>query len=465
MSVSELKKKTLKIDGMHCAGCAAVVEKSLNQTEGVSEASVNLAAESAVVSYEDHQLTAEDLKEAVERAGYSVAENEVKTRTLKVEGMHCAGCVNTVEDWLTRMDGVREARVNLATDSAYVTYTGDLALNDFERPIAKAGYKLLTEESSANQDSAKTARQRSKDKLDNAYSKMWWSWALTIPIILWMIPDMAWGYTFLGDIGYDIGMIVLSAVVIFYAGRDTIFSAWTSTRNLTPNMDVLIALGAGAALATGFVSLFHEFGLAPGFHSFAGIAGMIMAFHLTGRYIETKARGRASDAIQKLMTLEAKHATIERNGEEMNISVKDLQPGDVMVVRPGEKIPTDGRVIEGQSSVDESIATGESMPVKKAEGDAVIGATINKNGLLKVKATNVGEETFLNQIIRMVEEAQNTKVPVQKFADQITAVFVPVVLAVAIVTLVLWLVFPVFFGGVSTWAAGFLPWVNPAMDR
>jgi Cu+-exporting ATPase len=463
MATKQLKKKTLQIEGMHCASCVSAVEKSLNNVKGVEEASVNLATESASVPFDNEKVSDDDLKQAVENAGYSLAKDEVQTRTLKVEGMHCASCVNTVEDWLLRLDGVQEANVNLATESVKVTYTGNLTLDDFEQAVESAGYQLLRDESASGQSQAESHQQRSQNKLDKARSNMWWAWALTIPLMLWMIPHMFWGYAFLGMAGMETGMILLSGVVIFIPGWETIRSAWKSAKNGTPNMDVLIAMGALAALSTGIVALLNQFGMAPPFHSFAGIAGMIMAFHLTGRYIETKAKGRASDAIQKLMTLEAKEATVERNGEEMKVALQDLQPGDVMVVRPGEKIPTDGEVVEGKSRVDESIATGESMPVEKSKGDEVIGATLNKNGMLKVKATKVGKDTFLNQVIKMVEEAQGSKVPIQEFADDVTAVFVPVVLGVAIVTLGLWLLFPGFFGSIAVWASDFLPWVNPAM--
>jgi Cu+-exporting ATPase len=292
---------------------------------------------------------------------------------------------------------------------------------------------------------------------------MWWSWALTIPIILLMIPEMFAGYALGGAMVYQLLMIGLSSVVIFYPGWETLKGAWRSAINGSPNMDVLIAMGSLAALGTGFVALLHTFGMAPPFHSFAGIAGMIMAFHLTGRYVEIKAKGRASEAIKNLMTLEAKEATIIRNGKEMTIPVKDLEVDDVMVVRPGEKIPTDGKVIDGESSVDESLATGESMPVRKEKGDEVIGSTINKNGTLKVQATKVGSETFLNQIIRMVEEAQSSKVPIQEFADRITAVFVPVIIGLAFSTWAAWMIFPEFFGQLAVWASGFIPWINPNM--
>ena len=465
MATDQLQKKTLNIEGMHCASCVSAVEKSLSKVDGVEEASVNLATETASVSYDQEKTGEEELRQAVEDAGYSVAPEQNDTRMLKIEGMYCAGCVNSVEQSLKELDGVTEVNVNLASESAKVSYTGGLTTEDFAQAVERAGYSLVKEESESGQSKAEAKKQREREKLDKAQSRMWWSWALTIPIVLWMIPEMIWGYTFLGELGYEIGMIALSGVVIFAPGWETIKSAWKSARNLTPNMDVLIAMGTLAALSTGLVALLHQFGMAPDFHSFAGIAGMIMAFHLTGRYIETKAKGRASEAIQKLMTLEAKEATVERDGEEVKVPVQDLQPGDIMIVRPGEKVPTDGEVIQGKSSVDESIATGESMPEEKSEGDEVIGATLNKNGVLKVKATKVGKDTFLNQVIKMVEEAQGTKVPIQEFADRITAIFVPVVLAIAALTLALWLIFPGFFGGIAEWASAYLPWINPGMGQ
>ncbi|SHE61384.1 Cu+-exporting ATPase [Fodinibius roseus] len=462
---TQLRKKALKIEGMHCASCVSAVEKSLRNKKGVEEASVNLATESASVAYDEQQVTEEELVEAVEAAGYTIANEQVQSRTLKIEGMHCASCVNSVRKMLEKLDGVREASVNLAAETATVRYSGDLSLDDFGEAVEQAGYSLLREESESGQSQGEARQQREQEKMSKARSNMWWSWALTIPIMLWMIPEMIWDYAFLGEVGFEVGLIALSAAVIFVPGWETVLSAWKSAKNRTPNMDVLIAMGGLAALSTGIVALLHQFGVAPPFHSFAGIAGMIMAFHLTGRYIETKAKGRASDAIRKLLTLEAKEATIERDGEEIKIPVRELRAGDLMVVRPGEKIPTDGEVTDGRSSVDESIATGESMPVEKEPGDEVIGATLNKNGMLKVRATRVGEDTFLSQVIRMVEEAQGSKVPIQEFADRITAVFVPVVLGVAVATLGLWTLFPGFFGGIAVWASGFLPWINPGMGN
>lgn len=385
-------------------------------------------------------------------------------KSLKIEGMHCAGCANSVEKALNNLEGVKEANVNLATEKALVNFeNGDVSDDALKKAVQDAGYDVEDEDDESGSSRVGGKGGSEEKKLREARNKMWWAWGLTVPIILWMLPEMFSGYAIGGETVYQLAMIVLSAAVIFYPGWETIRGAWKSASNAAPNMDVLIAMGSLASLATGFVALLHTFGMAPPFHSFAGIAGMIMAFHLTGRYVETKAKGRASQAIKNLMTLEAKEATVIRNGKEMTISVRDLDIGDVMIVRPGEKIPTDGEVIDGQSSVDESIATGESMPVGKSKGDEVIGGTINKNGTLKVQATKVGEETFLSQVIRMVEEAQGSKVPIQEFADRITSIFVPTILVLSAVTWLAWMIFPEFFGQIAVWASGFIPWINPGM--
>lgn len=379
---------------------------------------------------------------------------------LQIEGMHCAGCVNAVDKQLQTIEGVKKTSVNLAANSALVQYEGDIAMDTFIDAITKAGYTYVPPAGDTGAQ-ADQLQEREDKRLQTAKNHMIWSWAATIPMMLWMLPMWITGYMFLGQAGMEIGMILLSAFVIFGPGRETMVSAYRSAKNLSPNMDVLIAMGSLAALSTGFVTLAHAFGLAPEFQSFAMIAGMIMAFHLTGRYIETKAKGSASEAIRKLLTLGAKEASVIRNGQEISIPVQDLVVGDLMIVRPGEKIPTDGIVKEGDSSVDESIATGESMPVQKTAGDMVIGATVNTTGVLRVEASKIGKDTFLSQIIRMVDEAQGSKIPIQAFADRVTAVFVPVVLVLALLNLAAWLLFPGFFGGIVQWASGFIPWVNP----
>ncbi|MFP4705690.1 MAG: heavy metal translocating P-type ATPase, partial [Spirochaetaceae bacterium] len=388
---------------------------------------------------------------------------QVATKHLQIEGMHCASCVAAVEKSLKTVPGVEIASVNLATESATVSYDGSSATTeDLAAAVDKAGYTVVSESEAAERD-MDAELEKDEKKITAGRRRMWLAWGLTIPVILWMLPEMIAGYMFLGDIGHSFGMLLLGAAVVFGPGLATIRSAWKSASHLAPNMDVLIAMGTLASLATGVVALLHAFGLAPAFASFAGVAAMIMAFHLTGRYIETKAKGRASQAIKQLLTLEAKEAAVVRDGEEVTVPVSALQIDDVMVVRPGEKVPTDGVVVSGESSVDESLATGESMPVDKREGDEVIGATVNQQGVLRVRATRVGSDTFLSQVIRMVEEAQGSKIPIQALADRITGIFVPIIIVLALTTLAAWLVFPAFFGGIAAWAGEFLPWVDPGM--
>jgi Cu+-exporting ATPase len=272
-----------------------------------------------------------------------------------------------------------------------------------------------------------------------------------------MIPDMFFGVAWPNSTVFNLGMIALAAPVLFYPGWTTYKSAAKAIWHRNANMDVLIMLGTLASFLTGPPSFFTPLA------NYAGVSAMIMSFHLTGRYIEAKAKGRASQAIRRLLELEAKTARILRDGKEVEVPIDEVEEGDLMIVRPGEKIPTDGVVVEGESGVDESMATGESMPVQKKRGDEVIGATINQRGLLKVQATKVGEDTFLSQVIKMVEEAQGSKVPIQEFADRVTSYFVPTVLTLALLTLVVWLAFPAIIGSVSVWASQFLPWVDPTL--
>jgi P-type Cu+ transporter len=282
--------------------------------------------------------------------------------------------------------------------------------------------------------------------------------------MVWMMLDMFFGIHIASHFIMELVMVGGAAFVLFLPGKETLRSAWKSGKNLNPNMDVLIAIGTLASLGTGLLVMLHFSGLIEfPMHSFAGIASMIMAFHLSGRYIETKSRGRASDAIVKLLTLEADQATVIRNGRESVVAIDELNPGDVMLIRPGEKIPADGIVVDGEGSVNESMVTGESMPVRKEKEDEVIGGTINLEGSLRVQAVNVGEETFLNRVVQMVEEAQATRVPIQDYADRVTAIFVPVILFLSLFTFVIWVLFPGLFTPVIEWGDGFLPWVEPGM--
>ena len=458
----KLKIETLSIEGMHCASCVSAVEKSLSHLPGVDQASVNLATESAVVEFDPEKVDLGAMRKAVEDAGYAVS-IPIQKISFAVEGMHCASCVSAVEKALQGVPGVTGAAVNLATESAMVSFDASAVGSEaLAKAVEDAGYTLVVEDVGAG-EAIETELEKDERKIRTAGRKMWLAWGITIPIIAWMIPDMVWGYDFLGPLVYSIGMLLLGAAAVFVPGWETIRSGFKSSLHRTPNMDALIMTGTLAALASGVVAALHELGVGPAFTSFAGVGGMIMAFHLTGRFIETKAKGRASQAIKKLMTLEAKEAIVERDGAELSIPVSRLVEGDIMIIRPGEKIPTDGVVVDGESSVDESIATGESMPVEKQVGSTVIGATINKQGFMKARATKVGKDTFLSQVIKLVEEAQGSKIPIQVLADKITSVFVPIVIGIAVATFAAWMIFPGFFGSIAVWASGFLPWVNPGM--
>ncbi|MFQ5674748.1 MAG: copper-translocating P-type ATPase, partial [bacterium] len=283
------------------------------------------------------------------------------------------------------------------------------------------------------------------------------AWGFTAPLMVWMLIKIIagpWPNLFF----YKLGMILLALPVLVWSGGPTFRSAMNSAIHGNANMDVLIAMGTLASILTGPLSFFVPIS------TFAGISAMIMAFHVTGRYLETKAKGRASEAIKRLLNLGAKTARVLKDGKEVEIPVTSVQVGDLMVIRPGEKIPTDGIIEDGESEVDESVATGESLPVHKQPGDAVIGATINHQGRIKVKATKIGEDTFIAQMIKMVEEVQSSKVPIQEFADRVTSIFVPIVILVAFATLVAWLLFPDVLTVFPTWAESFLPWVNPHLS-
>ncbi|MEM2107946.1 MAG: heavy metal translocating P-type ATPase [Candidatus Bathyarchaeia archaeon] len=450
------QKIQIRISGMHCAACAQTIEKALLKTKGIAKASVNLTTETAYIEYDEAYIDEEKLKEIIRSTGYGVVE-ESQTLTLRIGGMTCASCAQTITRELRKMEGVKDANVNLATEKATVSFDpANTSFAKIKTTIENTGYQVLGREEKKARFEEEVAREQ--QALAAAKRRVFIAWALTLPIVLWMIPDMFLGFAWPSHEVFNVGMIVLAAPVLFIAGFATYKSAVKALWHHNANMDVLIMLGTLASFLTGPASFVTAIA------NYAGVSAMIMAFHLTGRYVEAKAKGRASQAIRRLLELEAKNARLIRNRAEVEVPIDAVEVGDLMIVRPGEKIPTDGIVVEGESSVDESMATGESMPVLKKTGDTVIGATINQRGLLKVKATRIGEDTFLAQVIRMVEEAQGSKVPIQEFADRVTSYFVPAVLLLALLTLTLWLTVPAVIGSVSYWASSFLPWVNPALS-
>jgi Cu+-exporting ATPase len=450
------KKKTIfRISGMRCVGCAQTIEKALKKQAGVTSANVNFATEKAVVEFDSDKVSIEKLGETIRGTGYEpvgIAREGERTReiSLKLTGMTCASCAAKIEKALKSVNGVRRASVNFATEKATVEYVPEIAsLMDLRKAVQDAGYGVSEEEEV----------DKSLVEMKRARVRMFLAWGFTIPIILWMFAEMIFGVVWPSPEIYNLGLILLAVPVLFWAGLPTFLSAAKSITHKTANMDVLISMGTSMAFLTG-----PPMFLGIPILNYSGVAAMIMSFHLTGRYVEAKAKGRASQAIKRLLMLEAKSARILVNGKEKEIPIEEVKVGDVMVVRPGEKIPTDGVVVEGESAVDESMATGESMPVLKKKGSEVIGATVNQEGLLKIKATKVGKDTFLSQVIKMVEECQGTKVPIQEFADKVTSYFVPAVLLIAMATFILWMVVPGFIGGIANWAQSFLPWVDPTLD-
>ncbi len=374
----------------------------------------------------------------------------VTHRLYPVRGMSCASCAASVESMLGSLDGVSKAQVNFATEKVSVYYdasqVGEAQLVD---TVSRIGYELITEET-AEAEGGETEEERA---VRSAWRKLLVSASLAGAVMVLMVVHM-----FITPVpGYLAIVSILGAPVVFGVGRHVHVTAFKSLKAGRPNMDVLVSLGSLPPFIIGLSGFFLPV------QTFIEMATAIMTFHLIGKYLEVRAKGRASDAIRKLVQMGAKTARVLVDGEEQEVEVKELAVGDVMIVRPGEKIPTDGVILSGESLVDESMATGESVPVEKGEGDELIGATINKTGPMQVRVTKVGKDTFLSQVIQMVEEAQGTKVPIQEFADRVTGYFVPVIMALTALTFTSFLVFPEFHTGIMEWGAQFLPWVNPEL--
>jgi Cu+-exporting ATPase len=346
----------------------------------------------------------------------------MKKINLKISGMHCASCAKNIEARVKKHPSVNSVNVNFATGQMFLEAEESVSENDFKIIVEKLGYKIVEKEEGGEIEEQKNIQE--------AKFRAVWALVLSVPLMITMIL-MYLDYKIPGQLWLEAG---LAFIVVYILGWKTHISAFRATRQLYANMDVLISLGTNAAFLFGLVAFFIEVPV------FFEIAAFIMAFMLLGRYLEVRARGKTSEALRELLKLEAKTARILINGQEKEISIEELKAGDIMIVRPGEKIPTDGQVIEGQSSVDESMATGESMPVEKKKNDQVIGATINQEGLLKIEATKIGKETFFAQVVKLVEEAQRSRIPIQEFADRVTSYFVPVVLVIALLTVIGWLI-------------------------
>ncbi|PAU77282.1 heavy metal translocating P-type ATPase [Halomonas salipaludis] len=381
-----------------------------------------------------------------------MTDTTTKTITLTVPGMGSDHCAGIVRKTLQRLDGVGEIETNIANHRVRASVTADGPDGEaLKGAVEGAGYDVAAVQD-AGDDASDSDAEIEEAYLSQARKRLWIAGVPTTLIMLLMMPHMFWqpipGY---------LAIVALLAfpVVFLYGGIATHKSSWRSLKNGTFNMDVLISMGSLPPYLIGLIGFVYPM------TSFIEMAATIMTFHLLGRYLEALAKGRASQAIRRLLTLGAKTARVERDGEEVEVPVKELAIGDIMIVRPGDKIPTDGEVVDGESHIDESIATGESIPVYKSSGDSVIGATINKEGRLRVKATRVGGDTFLSQVVKLIDQAQGSRVPIQEFADRMTGRFVPVVLLIALASLVAWLLLPDLLRPILDWGATFLPWVNP----
>jgi Cu+-exporting ATPase len=440
----ETKQLTLPITGMTCANCVGTVERNLKKLDGVQVAAVNLSSERASVEFDPAKLGLTDLIVRVERAGYGVATGEAD---LVIKRLDDDNDARRLENALRKLEGVLEVQVAFATEKARVQYVPTIVSQaEIRRAVAAAGFEALELGGDA-EDAEAAARQA---EINTQRRLLIIGVIFTVPLFL-LSMGMDWGLlpAFFYASGPAMGgmptpqpwfnwlLLVLAIPVQFYVGAQYYVGAFKAVRNRSANMDVLIVLGSSAAF---FYSLPIVFGWLEG-HVYFETAAVIITLIKLGKYLEARAKGRTSEAIKKLMGLRAKTARVVRAGTELEIPVDDVRVGDVVLVRPGETIPVDGVVVEGRSAVDESMLTGESLPVEKKPGDPVIGATLNKLGLLKFEATKVGRETALAQIIRLVEEAQGSKAPIQKLADQVSAIFVPIVLGIAALTFLGWYFF------------------------
>ena len=444
-------KKIYQIEGMHCASCARSIEKSVSEIKGIKNASVNFAIKKIYVEAE--KINDEEIINAVSKAGDYIAisekeEEEWEKRigeetitTFTIKGLDNPHCAMTIEKAVKKLKGVKKIDLNINTHKATISHT--IEKEKIADVINDAGYEVLKEE--------EKERDVEIIEMERAKKRMWLSWLFAVPIaIIGLVIERIFG---IQNFFITILPLILAFPILFVIGYPTLKSAIKSIKYFSFNMDVLISLGTIIAFLTGILRFFMPI------EDYSGIGGMIMAFFLTGRYVESKARGRASQAIKKLLSLEAKTANILIKNKEKQVRIDDVKIGDIMVVRPGEKIPTDGIVIKGESAVDESMVSGESLPVEKRKNDKVIGATINQDGILYVKATKIGKETFLSQIIKLVEEAQGSKVPIQEFADKVTSYFVPIILIVSILTFLIWFIFPEFMISITK-IFSFIPWIN-----
>jgi len=438
-----MENKILKVEGMTCASCAKAVERVTKKLAGVSKASVNIATEKLNITYDDSLTKLSDIQNAVEKAGYKILV-ETTNKTLKLEGMTCASCAKNIERITRKLNGVIESNVNFATEKLTVSFEPSLVkTSDIKKAIAKGGYTALEEESNVDLD-----KEKKEKDIKNLWNRFLISAIFGVPLLLVaMVPMIAVKLNMMLPSVIDpmmhlkefAALQLILVLPIMYTGRRYFSVGFKSLFRLSPNMDSLISMGASAAFLYSMFAVYEIFIGNTGYEMYFESAGIILTLITLGKYLESVTKGKTSEAIKKLMGLAPKTAIIIREDKEVEIPIDEVEVGDIVVVRPGEKMPVDGEVVFGTTSVDESMLTGESMPVEKSIGNKIIGASINKNGSIKFKATKVGKDTALAQIITLVENAQGSKAPIAKMADIISGYFVPVVIGLALISSLSWL--------------------------
>ena len=429
-----------KIGGMSCSACANRIEKTVSKMEGIKDANVNFATETLTVNYDDKVITKADIEQQVEKIGFKIEKN-IQSHTYKIEGMHCSACASRVEKVTKKIPGVENSVVNFATEKLFISYDADsINFGDIKSKVENAGFKLIRED-----------EQKIEEKKLDEQGKMLWRLILSlifaVPLLTITMGHMV-GMPLpkiidpmMNPLNFAIVQLVLT-IPVMIIGYKFYYIGYKNLFKLSPNMDSLIAIGTSAAF---IYSLYGTYKIYSGDGSYAmslyyEAAVTILALITLGKYLEAISKGKTSQAIKKLMGLAPKTATIVREGKELVIPIDEVIVGDIVIVKPGEKLPVDGEVIEGTTSVDEAMLTGESIPVEKTVGSKVIGASINKTGFIKYKATKVGKDTALSQIIKLVEDAQGSKAPIAKMADIISAYFVPIVIGLAILASIGWLI-------------------------
>ena len=431
---NNMREKTLEIMGMTCSACAASIEKSLSKIDGVEKVNVNLALNTTTFFYDNNKINISQVIEKIEDLGYSVILDKVD---FDVSGMTCSACAASIEKALNNLPGVSKANINFALETLTISYSSNqVSVSEIKKAVDNLGYELIEKQKDQEKIDHKEDQLRKLTKL------FIFSAILTFPLLWTMVGHFSFlSFIYMPEILMNPWLqLALATPVQFFVGAQFYRGAYKSLKNKSANMDVLVVLGTSAAY---FYSIFLSFewmqaGSVGHAELYFEAAAVIITLILLGNLFEERAKGRTSQAISKLLSLQAKVATVLKDGKEIEIPIEEVVVGDTIVVRPGEKIPVDGEIISGQSAVDESMLTGESLPIDKAVGDSVVGATINSNGSLQIRASKVGKDTALAQIVKVVEEAQGSKADIQRIADKITGVFVPVVIGIAVITFFAW---------------------------